>query len=247
MPYRRSNRTLGSIHLGYGWGQGSICREPPRDLSSRQSQPPPGPQSRELWACPRLRGPELVAAGGPWQPATDGGAHDCEQRCGAWCARAGRAGGHHPVRLPGTTELQTWWRRLRRRLRIILKNSSCRILRAEWELLTEPGQNKLHDSPVINLGGARLDHVGLAQAMGILAALADTAEQPRRASDPSADRARPPADRRCRSRRRLSTDRLHREYRFGAGPARGSEPLSCRGGASSGGTTCREGPRRSSP
>ena len=37
---------------------------------------------------------------------------------------------------------------------IILKNSSYGILREEWGLLREPGQNDLHDSPPINLGGA---------------------------------------------------------------------------------------------
>jgi acetolactate synthase-1/2/3 large subunit len=60
---------------------------------------------------------------------------------------------------------------------IILKNSSYGILREEWELLKEPGQNELHDSPLINLGGAKLDFVGLAQGMGVPAAHADTAEQ----------------------------------------------------------------------
>ena len=39
---------------------------------------------------------------------------------------------------------------------IILKNSSYGILRAEGELLKEPGQHELHDSPLINLDGARL-------------------------------------------------------------------------------------------
>jgi len=60
---------------------------------------------------------------------------------------------------------------------IILKNDTYGILREEWELLKEPGQNELHDSPLINLGGAKLDFVGLAQAMGVPAARADTAEQ----------------------------------------------------------------------
>jgi acetolactate synthase I/II/III large subunit len=60
---------------------------------------------------------------------------------------------------------------------IILKNGSYGILREEWELLKEPGQNELHDSPLINLGGATLDFVALAQAMGVPAAHADTAEQ----------------------------------------------------------------------
>jgi acetolactate synthase I/II/III large subunit len=60
---------------------------------------------------------------------------------------------------------------------IILKNSSYGILREEWEHLQEPGQNELHDSPLINLGGAPLDFTGLAQAMGVPAAHADTAEE----------------------------------------------------------------------
>ncbi len=60
---------------------------------------------------------------------------------------------------------------------IILKNSSYGILREEWELLKEPGQKELHDSPLINLDGAQLDFVGLAQAMGVPAAHAETAEQ----------------------------------------------------------------------
>src|SRR5271168_226124 len=60
---------------------------------------------------------------------------------------------------------------------IILKNSSYGILREEWELLKEQGQNELHDSPLINLGGAPLDYVGLAQSMGVDGAHADTAEQ----------------------------------------------------------------------
>jgi acetolactate synthase I/II/III large subunit len=38
---------------------------------------------------------------------------------------------------------------------IILKNSSYGILREEWDHLREPGQHDLHDSPLINLGGAR--------------------------------------------------------------------------------------------
>ena len=72
------------------------------------------------------------------------------------------------------------WTQARERLNIttiILKHSSYGILRVEWELLKEPGPNELHDSPSINLGGARLDHVGLAQAMGVPAAHADTAEE----------------------------------------------------------------------
>ena len=60
---------------------------------------------------------------------------------------------------------------------IILKNSSYGILREEWEHLREPGQHELHDSPLINLGGAPLDFTGLAQSMGVPAAHADTAEQ----------------------------------------------------------------------
>jgi len=60
---------------------------------------------------------------------------------------------------------------------IILKNSSYGILREEWEHLREPGQNELHDSPLINLGGAPLDFTGLAQSMGVPAAHADTAEE----------------------------------------------------------------------
>jgi acetolactate synthase I/II/III large subunit len=48
---------------------------------------------------------------------------------------------------------------------IILKNSSYGILREEWEHLQEPGQNELHDSCLINLGGAPLDFTGLAQSM----------------------------------------------------------------------------------
>ena len=72
------------------------------------------------------------------------------------------------------------WTHARERLNvttIILKNSAYGILRVEWELLKEPGQNELHDSPLINLGGAPLDYVGLAQAMGVPAAHAETAEQ----------------------------------------------------------------------
>ena len=71
------------------------------------------------------------------------------------------------------------WTQARERLNfttIILENSSYGILRVEWERLKEPGPNERHDSPSINLGGARLDHVGLAQAMGVPAAHADTAE-----------------------------------------------------------------------
>ena len=60
---------------------------------------------------------------------------------------------------------------------IILKNSSYGILREEWELLKEQGQNELHDSPLINLGGAPLDYVGLAESMGVDGAHAGTAEQ----------------------------------------------------------------------
>jgi acetolactate synthase-1/2/3 large subunit len=60
---------------------------------------------------------------------------------------------------------------------IILKNSSYGILREEWGLLREPGQNDLHDSPPINLGGAPLDFTGLAQSMGVPAAHADPAEE----------------------------------------------------------------------
>ena len=60
---------------------------------------------------------------------------------------------------------------------IILKNSSYGILREEWQLLKEQGQNELHDSPLINLGGAPLDYVGLAQSMGVDGAHADTAEE----------------------------------------------------------------------
>jgi Thiamine pyrophosphate enzyme, C-terminal TPP binding domain len=60
---------------------------------------------------------------------------------------------------------------------IILKNNSCGILREEWEHLREPGQNELHDSPLINLGGAPLDFTGLAQSTGVPAAHADTAEE----------------------------------------------------------------------
>lgn len=60
---------------------------------------------------------------------------------------------------------------------IILKNSSYGILREEWEHLQEQGQNELHDSPLINLGGAPLDFTGLAQSMGVPAAHADTSEE----------------------------------------------------------------------
>jgi acetolactate synthase I/II/III large subunit len=60
---------------------------------------------------------------------------------------------------------------------IILKNSSYGILREEWKHLQEPGQNELHDSPLINLGGAPLDFTGLAQSMGVAAAHADTSEE----------------------------------------------------------------------
>jgi len=60
---------------------------------------------------------------------------------------------------------------------IILKNSSYGILREEWEHLREPGQNELHDSPLINLGGAPLDFTGLAQSMGVPSAHADTSEE----------------------------------------------------------------------
>jgi acetolactate synthase-1/2/3 large subunit len=60
---------------------------------------------------------------------------------------------------------------------IILKNSSYGILREEWKHLQEPGQNELHDSPLINLGGAPLDFTGLAQSMGVPAAHADTSEE----------------------------------------------------------------------
>jgi hypothetical protein len=38
---------------------------------------------------------------------------------------------------------------------IILKNNSYGILREEWEHLREPGQNELHDSPLINLAEHR--------------------------------------------------------------------------------------------
>ena len=72
------------------------------------------------------------------------------------------------------------WTRAREHLNvttIILKNSSYGILCAEWELLKEPGQHELHDSPLINLDGARLDYVGMAQAMGVSAAHVETAEQ----------------------------------------------------------------------
>jgi len=60
---------------------------------------------------------------------------------------------------------------------IILKNSSYGILREEWALLKEPGQGDLHDSPLINLTGAPIDFVGLAQSMGVPGSHAETAEE----------------------------------------------------------------------
>jgi acetolactate synthase-1/2/3 large subunit len=60
---------------------------------------------------------------------------------------------------------------------VILKNSSYGILREEWNLLKEPGQGNVHDSPLINLTGAPIDFAGLAQSMGVPGSHADTAEE----------------------------------------------------------------------
>jgi acetolactate synthase-1/2/3 large subunit len=60
---------------------------------------------------------------------------------------------------------------------VILKNSSYAILREEWTLLREPGQAKLHDSPLINLTGANIDYASLAQSMGVPGSRAGTAEE----------------------------------------------------------------------
>src|SRR5271168_3477057 len=48
---------------------------------------------------------------------------------------------------------------------IILKNSSYGILREEWELLKEQGQNELHDNPLLNLRGVDIDYTRLAESM----------------------------------------------------------------------------------
>jgi acetolactate synthase-1/2/3 large subunit len=72
------------------------------------------------------------------------------------------------------------WSRARENLDIptvILKNSSYAVLREEWTLLREPGQADLHDSPLINLTGARIDYASLAQAMGVPGSRASTAER----------------------------------------------------------------------